>query len=119
MRDYAQNYRVKQHVAPCVRSRGRVVVRSLRAIFWKTAGGMVVVAMCTGVLASFWIGQQIQDHLTSIATLQQSTIQEQSRKNILIQERDALLSTPQVVARAAIQYGLFPAALKQHVPLRD
>ncbi len=120
MRDYAGNYRVKPH-APVVagRSRGRVVSQPLRILFWKTAGSMVVVAMCTGLLASFWIGHQIQNSLMSIATLQQATVQEQSIQDVLIQERDSLLSTERMVARAAVQHGLYQPVTKQSVRYRD
>ena len=121
MRDYAQSYRVKPHVQIAARrSRGRMVVaHPLRLLFWKTAGSMVVVAMCTGVVASFWIGHRIQSSLTSIATLQQSRVQEQSQQNILVKERDELLSTKRMVARAAVQHNLYQAGSKQHVRFRD
>jgi hypothetical protein len=96
-----------------------MAVQPLRTLFWKTAGGMVIAAMCTGVLVSFWIGQQIQDSLTSIATLQQSTLQQEKVKIVLTEERDGLLSTPRLVARAAVQSNLYQATAKQQMRLRD
>ena len=120
MRDYAQNYRSKPrtHVVPG-RVRGRMVAQPLRALFWKMAGGMVVATMCTGVVISLWIGQQIQNSLSSIVTLQQSTLQQESVKVVLIKERDALLSTSHLVARAAVQNGLYQTALNQQKNMKD
>lgn len=120
MRDYAGNYRVKPqtHVATG-RTRGRMVSHPLRTLFWKTAGGMVVVAMCTGVMASFWLGHQIQNSLLSIATMQQSTHQQKTMQTKLMQERDGLLSTERMIARAAVQHGLYQADPKQQKRFRD
>lgn len=120
MRDYAQNYRVRpQSHSVAGQVRGRMAVQPLRALFWKTAGGMVVAAMCTGVMLSFWIGQQIQDNLTSIAIVQQSTLQQERVNVVLTEERDGMLSTPRLVARAAVQSDLYQTTLKQHIRLKD
>ncbi len=120
MRDYAGNYRVKPQTHAAVsRLRGRMVVQPLRALFWKTAGSMVVFAMCTGVVASFWIGHQIQSSLSSIAMLQDSIVQEHVMQKKLQKEREGLLSTERMMARAAVQHGLYSPSPKQHARLRD
>ncbi len=120
MRDYVGSYRVRAQAHGATgRSRGRVAVRPLRTLFWKTAGGMVVFAMCTGVVASFWLGQQIQNSLMSIASMQQSVVQQQSMQTSLILERDGLLSTKRMMARAAVQHGLYQVTKNQQKRFRD
>lgn len=120
MRDYVGNYRMKAqpHVAAS-RSRGRMAVQPLRTLFWKTVGTMVVFATCTGVVASFWIGHHIQSSLTSIATLQQSIAQEHTLQVDLAKEREGLLSPNRMMARAAVQHGLYQTSSKQQEPFRD
>lgn len=120
MRDYVGNYRLKpQAYVATSRSRGRMAVHPLRTLFWKTAGGMVVFAMCTGVVASFWLGHQIQNSLVSIASMQQSVVQQRSMQTSLTQERDGLLSTKRMMARAAVQHGLYQVTKNQQKRFRD
>lgn len=121
MRDYVGNYRVRpQRQIVSGRSCGRRAVQPLRTMFWKTAGGVVVFAMCTGVVASFWVGQQIQDSLTSIATLQQALDQGQLQKSRLEAERNSLQETGWVEARVAVEHGLYvDSGRKQHVDMLD
>ncbi len=122
MRDYAQGYRSKVHskVHSHVASRqygGRTAAQPLRALFWKTAGTVLVVCMCTGIMASFWIGQQIQNSLSSIASLQQVALHEQNVHNVLIAEREGMLAPKRLQARAAVQNGLYAAVNNQQVDL--
>lgn len=122
MRDYAQGYRSKvharvySHVAPRQYG-GRTAAQPLRALFWKTAGTVLVVCMCTGIMASFWIGQQIRNSLSSIASLQQVALHEQNVHNVLVEELDGLLAPKRLQARAAVQNGLYAAADNQKVEL--
>lgn len=120
MRDYAGSFRVKPHTYIVSERYGqRTAGHPLRALFWKTAGGVMVCAMCSGVMASFWLGHQIQNSLHSIATLQESTLQQQSAQVALVKERDGLLSTNRMMARAAVQHGLYQVTTKQQKRFRD
>ncbi len=120
MRDYAQGYRSKMvHHAAARQYGGRVVVQPLRSVFWKTLGIVVVVAMCVGILASFWIGHRLQSNLSSIALLQQASRHELDVKKKLVQERDGLVSTPRMLAVAAVQTGLYQPTLKQSFGFKE
>lgn len=120
MRDYAQGYRPKMPLQVASRSHTRrVVVQPLRKLFWKTAGGVMVLAMCSGVMASFWIGHHIQSSLASIAALQKASAYEMDMQRKLVDERDTLLSTKRLMARAAVQNGLYQPSSKQKIGLRE
>lgn len=114
MRDYAQGYRSKVvHHAAVRQYGGRVVAQPLRSVFWKTFGVVVVMAMCAGIMASFWIGHRLQSNLSSIALLQESSRHELDMKKKLVLERDGLVSTPRMLATAAVQTGLYQPTVKQ------
>ncbi len=116
MRDYAQGYSSKVHSPAAAHQHGgRVVAHPLRTLFWKTAGTMAVIAMCTGVLASFWIGHQIQNSLSSIAALEKASFHERDVQKNLVEERKSLLSTQRLLARAAVQNGLYQPTMKQKI----
>ena len=99
------------------RQKSRALRPGSPTLLWRLLGGMLVLAMVTGIISSFWLGHCIQRSLSGIAHAQEAKgVQEQVRSDLL-QEKAMILTSQRLEARAAVQVNLFSPRKGQRVGL--
>ncbi len=121
MRDYAAHYSVpKKRHQPTTSWRGhsRAQTKGSKAFFLRVLGGMLVCAMISGIISSFWVGHCIQKSLSGIAHAQELQGHEQKVKADLLKEKELILAGKKFEAMAAVQVGLFSPERQQEIGFR-